>query len=519
MRRRAPLAGITIVFAVLMMASTVSTAAPSAAARPRAGGHLVVLEVNLSWDSTDPIQPAGTSTAFNGMDLAYQNLFTFGQDGRLEPYLATGYSYNADHTVLTINLRRGVEFQDGTPFNAAAVVYNLERVSAPSSGSECVPFFTTVASISATSTYRVQITFASPYSPLPDILAAEPCTFMASPTAIQALGPVVFAEHPVGTSPWAFARQVSDAFMTFTHFKAAWQKAYLSSVTVSSVADDQSALDAVGAGTAQVFSAAGDVQDIPLARAMHGVTTEKTSDVSAVYLHLLMKTPPFDNINARRALAQAIDTPLIARQLYGGQLHWSQSLEPSTSWAFGGVRVKGYPQYNRKAAAKDVAKLPGGRLVFTLSVEDTPTEIQQAEAIQNELDAVPGVQVTLNPLQSTTFFADEHTQTYQASLAPGAASAFPDPAFLYYRNFYSASSQNQEAYSDPEFDNLAIEAQETFSVPRRKKLYLEAQQVLARDLPVVPLWTAPSVYIVNDRVHGFPAIFTSSQDISGVWES
>ena len=152
--------------------------------------------------------------------------------------------------------------------------------------------------------------------------------------------------------------------------------------------------------------------------------------------------------------------------------------EPSDppSFAFDGNRIKGYPKYNPAEAAADVGALPGGKLNFTFTVQNTPTEIQQAEAIQAELQAIPGITVTLNAVSLTVELAARHAETFQASLAnSGGSPVLPDPDFVYYRNFYSGSSQNHDGYSDPTFDSLVVEARETFSEPQRKKLYEEAQ--------------------------------------------
>lgn len=310
---------------------------------------------------------------------------------------------------------------------------------------------------------------------------------------------------------------MQNSYVKYTRFKGAWQKAYLNSITVSTIGDDQSAIAAVEANTAQVFSAGGNVDDIPIVHGAKGISTLLSPPVELNYIHLLDDKPPFNNIDARKALAQAIDTPLIARELYSNRSQWTQSMETPESWAFDGVRVRGYPQYNPAAAAADVAALPGGKLSFTMLTESTPYNVQQAEAIIGELQAIPGISVNLEPLALTSLLSAQHAETYQAS----DFTTFPlsDPDFMYYRNFCSCSNQNQEAYSDPAFDNLVNAARETFSEPQRKVLYEKAQLILAKDLPVIPLFATPTIYIVNNRVHNFPAVFTSTADLTTAWLS
>jgi hypothetical protein len=107
------------------------TQAPASSTAPKAGGSLTVLEgAGFAGDWPDGLDPA---TNINGaadqsyMDAIYGELFELGPKGAIVNDLATGYSFSSDATTITINLRQGVKFTDGTPFNASAVVWNIQR--------------------------------------------------------------------------------------------------------------------------------------------------------------------------------------------------------------------------------------------------------------------------------------------------------------------------------------------------------------------------------------------------------
>jgi peptide/nickel transport system substrate-binding protein len=179
--------GQFIIVALVILSTCVTTGSASAAStHPHRGGTLNIADVGLSWTTLDPaLEGANAANTFPILSLIYEGLFTTTPQGIVEPALATSYSYNANRTVLTLNLRKGVKFQDGTPFNSSAVVFNLDRETAASSASSCIAYFTTVTSITTAGTYKVHINFSSPYGPMISELAGQSCFLMVSPTAVE----------------------------------------------------------------------------------------------------------------------------------------------------------------------------------------------------------------------------------------------------------------------------------------------------------------------------------------------
>ena len=130
--RRFGLAGTAVLLALAVAAcsssssSSSSSAAAPASTGPRAGGALTVFEATgYSGDWPDGLDPA---TNIDGaadqdyMDAIFGELFELGPKGAVIPDLATGYSISSDAKTITLDIRPGVKFTDGTPFNAAAVV-------------------------------------------------------------------------------------------------------------------------------------------------------------------------------------------------------------------------------------------------------------------------------------------------------------------------------------------------------------------------------------------------------------
>jgi peptide/nickel transport system substrate-binding protein len=109
--------------------SSSSAPAPSSSA-PKHGGSLTVLEGTGyvgSWPGLDPATDTDGAANQSFMDSIFGELFGLNSAGKIVPDLATGYSFSNGGKTINITVRQGVTFSDGTPFNAAAVVYNWKR--------------------------------------------------------------------------------------------------------------------------------------------------------------------------------------------------------------------------------------------------------------------------------------------------------------------------------------------------------------------------------------------------------
>src|ERR1700677_3006220 len=147
--RTACLAGAA---ALLLSAAACSSPASSPSAKPtsnisgvpgvKTGGTITVLEGDgYSGDWPDgifwPTDKTGSANQ-DFFDAIYGQLFDLGANGAIEPDLATSYSFSPNAETVTIQLRHGVTFSDGTPFNAQAVVWNWDEDLGPVAVSNAV---------------------------------------------------------------------------------------------------------------------------------------------------------------------------------------------------------------------------------------------------------------------------------------------------------------------------------------------------------------------------------------------
>ncbi|HWE70411.1 MAG TPA: ABC transporter substrate-binding protein, partial [Acidimicrobiales bacterium] len=181
------------------------------------------------------------------------NLLQSNKVPQVVPALASSWTSNADATVWTFSLRPNVTFQDGTPFNADAVIFNFDRDYNPAFpyysaavGSEAQTLTSGVASYTKVDDSTVQITMKTADSHLPSDLTT---LYMASPTAVQKEGNAGFALKPVGTGPFKFVSETTGQELVLGPNKHYWAGApKLSQLILKPIPDPSARIAALRSG-------------------------------------------------------------------------------------------------------------------------------------------------------------------------------------------------------------------------------------------------------------------------------
>ena len=157
---------------------------------------------SLTHNTLNPAEATGTSDA-SVMRVMYEGLLGFDENYNLVPELATSWEANEDATVLTFQLREGVTFHDGTPFNAETAKAYFDWVLDPDSiGARGRSLLADVESVEATGPYELVMTLKQPNGAMFFNLATNGAR-IASPESLTEYGDQV-GRHPVGTGPFKF---------------------------------------------------------------------------------------------------------------------------------------------------------------------------------------------------------------------------------------------------------------------------------------------------------------------------
>jgi peptide/nickel transport system substrate-binding protein len=174
-------------------------AAPLAADRVVRSGSLAepaTIDPAQSWDDTSSFYVGNIFDTLVRLNPQTMNI---------EPLLAVSWETSQDGRTWTFNLRRGITFHDGTPFDADAVVFTFFRQMDPANPNRRDDFplfaeiFTCLQTVRKTNSQQVQFVLTEPFFPFLAALSVE-CAAIVSPTAVNKYG-AEFARHPVGTGP------------------------------------------------------------------------------------------------------------------------------------------------------------------------------------------------------------------------------------------------------------------------------------------------------------------------------
>jgi len=477
--------------------------------QPVRGGS-AVFGLEADWHPLDPLRADAVDDG--DVDNAiYSTLLTVTATGTIEPGLAEGYTVSPDGLTFDLALRPGMTFQDGTPFDAAAVRFNLDRELDPKNDCWCRSFISAIGSVSTQGADHVILHLKTPYAPLPYSLAGIFGGLVASPTAIKKYG-VDYANHPVGAGPFRFASQQSGNYLTVRRWAGYWDKGkpYLDTVTFRAIPDPQARYGSLQSGAIQSDENAA-FREVTAARSNPAVKVQYIPGLGTIFVMFDVKKPPFDNVEARRAVGYATNFAVIDKGLYHDLYKPVSSPFPPASWAHQ-TTVSDYPLYDPAQAKRLLGKIGG--LSFALSVQNSPDTLQLAEALQSEW-AQAGIHVMVKQEDQVTLINDAHTSGYQAAIYRWRG-AF-DPALSVSPFFACNASFNHSGLCDQKLDQMMRAGLAEPDQQKRLAIYHGIDARLAKLFPYDFLYAADWWRIHSPKLHGVPPMPDNTLDLTRAW--
>ena len=224
--------------------------------------------------------------------------------GAVMPLLAEDWSSEPDGKSYTFKLRKGVKFQDGTAFDAAAVKFSFERAKAPDSTNKAKKgVFDNISSISTPDPLLVILTLNNPDATLPFRLGENTAVILSPKSAATA------ATAPIGTGPFKFDSWQKGSAITLVRWDGYRDVAAikLRRVTFRFINDNAAQVAALLAGDIDGMPRFGAVQNLKQLQADKRFVVEIGSTAGKGMLAINNKKKPLDDVRVRRALMHAID--------------------------------------------------------------------------------------------------------------------------------------------------------------------------------------------------------------------
>jgi peptide/nickel transport system substrate-binding protein len=498
-----PVLGLALGLAACSGGSTIPSGVSGGAAgssagsstAPATGGHLTVMVVAgglASWPNLDPLA-SGTANA-DYRNAIFGEMFHQDVNGTIVPALAQSINTSANGLTITIGLRSGVKFSDGTPLNAAAVVANYKRDLEPANACQCLITFRTIKNVAASGN-NVVITMSAPMPAFEAGVIDSALNWIASPTALAKEGKN-FGLSPVGAGPFTVRSNDPSQKLVLAANPSYYIKGepYLSQLTFQTVGNDQSALSALQSGSAQIAEAVTTVQLLNQAKSQFSVVPLPVTQVFQATYNTL--APPLNNPLAREALDYATNAQALDEGLFGGRNKLDE-VPVASDTAFWANSIPGYKGYDL-AKAKALVKQLGG---LTVAMQGSPssTGSQLMQGLETEW-AQAGVKVSkINQVALPQLTANFESHNWQVDVGFSSAA---DPSLGLGLSFFFGSHGPDSGVRDPSLDALLAKAATDLNPSQRVADYDAAYQMLWSNTYADFLFENPTYDIVTSGVTG-----------------
>ncbi|MGH3322511.1 MAG: ABC transporter substrate-binding protein [Streptosporangiaceae bacterium] len=470
---------------------------------PQRGGSLTVLEGGSfagAWPTG--LDPATNTTGggnLTQMDAIFGQLFYLGEDGKVHGGLATGHTFADGGKTVTISLRKGVKFQDGTLFDAEAVAWNFKRdLKSPCSCSprDAWPPLTS-RGITTPDDHTVVLHFTRPYAAVIHSFLGSNANWIASPTALKKMGEKKFKIKPVGAGPFEVVSDTLSSQLVLKRYDGYWKEGrpYLDKLTFKSIGGDQPAYQALLAGQAQAYEGMVTTPLIEQAQKNDRLTVTMEPPTSPYVIQLNTKAPPFDKKLAREAIYYATNTEAIRTHLFNGLYPAAQSFT-APGGLFYKPKVPGYRTYDLAKAKKIVERLGG------LHVELGTLKNYVAEQVDQVLQAQwakAGIKTDIHSWQLATLVKQFQGKKWQAMLQTAGAW---DPAAGVSVGFRFSSDSPFTGVHDKKLDAMLQRAAATLDKDKRAKLYARAGKYISDHAYAPFLFAFAPANVAVKGVHG-----------------
>ncbi|SEL71136.1 ABC transporter substrate-binding protein [Paenibacillus sp. OK003] len=498
--------------------SAVQASGGEQAAGQAEGGNLTYA-LATSPDTLDPHR-SGLAVTVRAIRTIYDNLVVQLPDGSIKPWLAKEWSVSEDGKSYTFKLREDVKFHDGTPFNAEAVKFNLDRVIDPTTkAANSLALIRPYSSSEVIDEYTIKVNLEQPSQAFLGNLS-QALLGIVSPTAAKKYGDQL-GKNPVGTGPYTFVKWDENADIVVAKNKDYnWAPAtvenegapHIDTITFKIVPEEATRIGSVQ--SKQVLAAETvPPQNIAALKNDPNQQLLQANTVGLPYtLFFNLRKAPWDDVKVRQAVQSAVDVESIVKTLYLGNYEraWS-ALSPGILGYDDSLEGSINPDINKAnqlldeqgwVKGADGIREKDGKKLTLHYVDGSPNREKRndiAAIIQQQLKQVGiAVEVEITKDVATVIYQNWDYDLY------GNSQVNSDPNALY--AFYHTSAEGERptlsGLSDPKIDKLLEQGAVETDPDKRVDIYNQIQQYLIEQAVILPIYVFPYTVAASKSVQG-----------------
>lgn len=444
----------------------------------------------------------------------YEGLLQYEPDStKVAACLAESWETAEDGLSYTFKLRQGVTFHDGTPFNAEAVKFNIDRQMAPKMTEDMAygsfvydPAY--VKDVEVVDEYTVKINMLQPYTPFLNNLAMSMAAPIASPAALEKNENNI-NKAPCGTGPYTFVSWNANESITLKANPTYWGDAPKTQNIVFRFIPENAArvmalnnkevdmIDGIDATVMETIEKAGN-------------TVFQAEGMNINYMAYNTSRAPFDTAENRRAFSQAINVPELVESLYQGYATPANTILPNFMPGYD-ANVK-QVAYDPEAAA--AALKAAGITEIKMITYNNPRPYNTAngkvlaEAVQGYL-AKAGITCNIEDFDWTTYKDKIKAGDYDVCFY-GWNGDNGDPDNFMNLLAHPDPTMNVARYDNAEFKELIAQGVLTPNGDERNKVYADMEQFVADEAVWLPISHSQLLAAYNPEVQNFAYHMTAN---------
>jgi len=495
------------------------TSTAPAAEQPQYGGVLKM----ITYKALSSLEAPGEKLVAPGVtgpdsaNIIWDNILRFDVNGNWAPGLATNFQVSPDGKTVTLTLRKGIKFHDGTDCNAAAIASHLE------SQKPTVELFRTITSMDVIDDYTLRLQFPKFDAKLANKMLvngkANSPTALAKPTTTENRQ----KDHISGAGPFKYVEWKRDVTLKTVKFADYWDKGkpYLDGVEVLFFADATSALMAFETGVGQV------IRNISPREATDLRAKGYSIGFAPAFTYTLQPDganadSPFAKKGVREAVEYALDKKALADSFGVGFSTTMDQVFPAALPNGYNPAIKGRP-YD-PAKAKQLLAEAGYANGFKTSIYALMTDDRNLlVAVQTYLKAI-GIDAEL-ALKGAPDFATLGNDGWKNGLRMRTYGLMPvaiEPLDGVWFKPNVARGESQSIYRAPGFLDTVAQAAAELNDAKRKALIDKAVQMAADEAMLIPFISWPQINAWTKSVHGMDDLLYPSfhvQQYNNIWLS
>jgi peptide/nickel transport system substrate-binding protein len=461
------------------------------------GGKTLIMARAADTTGLDP----HTQTAFASLrllELIYEPLVTLDENLQIVPALAETWAFSDDAKTLTMNLRKGVKFHDGSDFTSADVKASLERILNEETKSAARSNYLSIEAIETPDDNTVIFKLNTADVPLLAALTSVNASIM--PTELMETGDLT--KTAIGTGAFKLVEWIPEEKTTLTANADWWGDGpFVDGVEMRVIPDEASILAALRAGEID-FALLNDPLVATLIKDDPKITLNR---VPAIAYHVLQLNPsraPMDKLEVRQAMSCAIDRQEV---LDTASLGEGKVTGPLTIPAFE-IPLDQYFCYKQDVAkAKELMEKAGMKDGFTIKSivanAEPPTALAEAQTIQAHLAEI-GIKLEIESLELSVYVDRWLAGDFDTAVALNGGRS--DPYTMYNRYWTKTGNLQKVAnYIDDTLDNLMAQGRAEPDPKKRFEIFSQFQKHLVEMAPWIWLYNGYEYTAQQKYVEGF----------------